>query len=161
METTQPGSTHEELPGRLRRCIDAIRARGCKITPQRRAILELFCQAPLHLTAPQIHARLEDAEPGLSRATVYNNLELFERLGLLRRVLSEDGQTYYDNNLEAHHHAVCRRCGEIFDVHIPASAIEALITSSELIDGADGAQAFSLEGARIWLSGSCPGCDQG
>lgn len=137
--------------------LDKLKARGFKLTPQRRAMLTLFAQAPEHLTPQAIYERMELFEPGLSRATVYNNIEVFLEVGLLRRVLAESGQTYYDPNTDPHHHACCRRCGKIYDVELPERSSQDFLSALRL-DGKPlkGAQA---EGLSLWISCLCPeGC---
>ena len=134
-----------------------LRERGCKMTPQRRAMLELFFRADAHLSAPQVLEMLEDIEPGLSRATVYNNLDLFEQEGLLSKVTCEQtGQSYFERTKEPHHHAVCESCGAIFDVPIPHDVLDALVEAA----GRSLANVARVGGASVWFKGVCRECNK-
>lgn len=135
---------------------ERLREAGLKLTPQRATILELLADHGGHVTPQQIVSRLDGADAGLSQATVYNTLELFESLDLLRRMTTEDGQAYFDVNTEPHHHAICQSCGEIFDLRVPVKLLEALMTEASSYDEAD--QGFSIEVATLWFRGTCGGC---
>jgi Fur family iron response transcriptional regulator len=52
----------------------------------------------------------------LSRATVYNTLNLFVEKGLLRQLVLSEGSVVFDPNLERHHHFVDEATGRIEDV---------------------------------------------
>jgi Fe2+ or Zn2+ uptake regulation protein len=52
----------------------------------------------------------------LSRATVYNTLNLFVEKGLLRELVLAEGKSVFDPNVEAHHHFIDDRTGAIYDV---------------------------------------------
>ncbi|MFW5966820.1 MAG: Fur family transcriptional regulator [Persicimonas sp.] len=138
--------------------LERLRARGCRLTPQRRAILAIFGNEPQHLTPQQVYDRLEDSVPSLSLATVYNTLELFEEVDLVKRVVADDGQTYFDSTLQPHHHAVCSECGEIFDVCIESDSLDRLMKSSRSLHEADDGGQFRVEKAEIWLRGICADC---
>ena len=141
-------------------CLERLREEGLKLTSQRRAIIELFIERPTHMTAQEVYGLLEDAEPGLSRATVYNNLDVFTQLGLLNRLVSQDGQTYFDPNLSVHHHARCAHCGEIFDVHVAPERLDALLSSVRLTPHTPGGttRTIACQRASIWLDVCCAGC---
>lgn len=136
--------------------LERLRQAGFRLTPQRKAILQIFQGEPEHLTPQQIFGRLEPSVPSLSLATVYNTLELFEDVGLVSRVNANDGQTYFDPTTEPHHHAICDECGEIFDVHLDAEPLERLISSTRTLhsDDAD----FVVSQATVWLRGVCTVC---
>ena len=140
----------------MKSALETLRDRGCKMTSQRRSMIDLFSHADEHLTAPEVFARLsEGGEANLSRATVYNNLDLFAQEGLLSRIVCErSGQTYYERTKEPHHHAVCSECGAIFDVPLPEALLAAMqdAASSSLGPGVD------VSGVRIWFDGHCTAC---
>src|SRR5919206_302339 len=100
---------------------EALRARGQRVTLPRLMVHRFVARAPQHVTADDIHAEL----PSLSFATIYSTLELLEELGLVRRVSTFGGSAVYDSRTEAHDHAICRICGQMFDLdasEIPPSA---------------------------------------
>ncbi len=138
--------------------LELLRISGARLTSQRIAMLELFAHHSSHLTAQQVFEFLTENEPTLSRATVYNNLDLFEKFDILARYQSDNGDVYYDANTHPHHHMICTGCGTLHDVLIPQAAMDALLNSSVLCSP-DGAHAStSLSAASIWFKGVCQGC---
>src|SRR5688572_32585212 len=61
-----------------------LEARGIQATSQRMRIAELLFARDQHLTAEQIIATLAGQGTRVSKATVYNTLNLFAEKGLLR-----------------------------------------------------------------------------
>jgi Fe2+ or Zn2+ uptake regulation protein len=133
---------------------DALEARGHRVTPQRRAILEFLQSERCHKTPQDIFGALESRVSSLSLATVYNTLELFHDIGLLRKFTDQQGQTYFDPNLEPHHHAICDDCGEIFDCRVSPETVENLVSSSKLA----GEGGFDVQETTIWFKGACAEC---
>ena len=93
-----------------------LRANGCSVTGPRRAIVRALHGNPRHPTAAQLHAEVAGAWPGISRATVYNTLTLLAGLGVVRPLRQAGADTRFDPNIEAHHHRLCPKCGELADV---------------------------------------------
>jgi Fur family iron response transcriptional regulator len=54
--------------------------------------------------------------PQVSRATVYNTLNLFVETGLLRQFVLTEGRVVFDPRIENHHHFIDEDSGEIHDV---------------------------------------------
>lgn len=135
---------------------EALRTAGFKLTPQRRAILELFAGERGHWTAPAAFAALSGTRgASLSQATVYNTLETLSELGILSRFTRADGVTMFDRNTKPHHHAVCSECGVVVDVEPPPSTLERVQRSLCSCFAAD---RFSVESTDIWLTGTCGRC---
>lgn len=88
------------------------------MTAQRRIIAEVFTGEHIHLTAEDVLQSARQVLPEVSRATVYNALNVFIALGELLELSHADGKKRYDPNvLERHHHLVCVDCNQILDVH--------------------------------------------
>src|ERR1700755_2288404 len=98
----------------------ALRRRGLRVTPQRRAILEALRPAE-PLSADDVHARASAAVPGVSRGTVYATLAELAELGLIAAFGSPD-RVRYETTTAPHQHFRCRQCGRVFDVGAPAPA---------------------------------------
>lgn len=96
--------------------IDTLRKRGIQPTTQRLEIARCVLDAQDHPTADQVLARVQVAFPTISRATVYNTLNLLADEGLLRRRTLREGVTVFDPVLERHHHLIDIDSGEIHDV---------------------------------------------
>jgi Fur family peroxide stress response transcriptional regulator len=131
----------------------ACRDRGVRVTAQRLAVYRVLAEDASHPTAEQVYARLRPGIPSLSPATVYRVLESLEREGLIRRVSSTDGVGRFDANLDAHQHVVCRRCGRMTDLDVPA--LGALQVDAKAVPG------FVVEGLDIRILGRCATCRPG
>lgn len=139
--------------------LERLKQSGSKLTSQRLAMLDLFSQAPIHMTAQQVLNELTSDEPTLSRATVYNNLELFESLHIIVKHQSSDGTIYYDSNTSSHHHMSCMQCGAIQDVHVPADLLAQLTSRSALLHSPESPQSNPLSDVvSIWFKGVCEHC---
>jgi Fur family iron response transcriptional regulator len=85
--------------------IEQLKAAGLRPTRQRLALAKLlFDQGNRHLTAEMLHSEAGAAKVRVSLATVYNTLHQFTAAGLLREVVVEAGRSYFDTNVEEHHH---------------------------------------------------------
>ena len=105
-------------------------------TPQRnskkrQAIYDAVCASREHPSAEMVYGWLKPDIPDLSLGTVYRNLNLLTRQGMLIRVGHVEGQERYDGCTQPHAHFVCTRCGAVLDVpDLPApdlSRVEALL----------------------------------
>lgn len=95
--------------------------KGFKMTEQRMAILDIFSKYKgEHFTSEEIYNLVCQSNPGIGLATVYRTLSLLEKMGLLNRIVLEDGFMRYElNNQEEehlHHHLICTICGSITEV---------------------------------------------
>ena len=73
-------------------------------TPQRLSIAQILFSGPRHLSAEQVIVELRQSGQQASKATVYNTLGLFSKLGLVREVIADPGWVFYDSNASAHQH---------------------------------------------------------
>lgn len=103
----------------LRRLKDA----GLRPTRQRLALGKLLFDAgDRHVTAEQLHGEATSQGIKVSLATVYNTLNQFTDTGLLREVVVSPGRSYFDTNIDEHHHFFYEEDGALKD--IPHNAIE-------------------------------------
>jgi Fe2+ or Zn2+ uptake regulation protein len=100
---------------------ELLRAHGCTLTAQRRALLRHLHGNVDHPSAGEIFDAVTRDFPITSRATVYNTLALLEEVGAVRTVCGHAGETRYDPNLAPHHHLICTVCGRLEDV--PAESV--------------------------------------
>lgn len=95
-----------------------LREKGVVPTVQRVAIWEYLMSCSGHPTAEEIYEVLSIDFPSLSRATVYNTLELLWKLGEIQQLTIVDRRTHYDPNPNPHHHFYCWRCGRLLDIEV-------------------------------------------
>ena len=99
--------------------IKQLKQENIRITPQRVAILEFLASHASHPTAEEIYRAIEVHFPGISVATVYNNLRLFTEIGFVKEMNYGDASSRFDFKTEPHYHAICQRCGKISDFYYP------------------------------------------
>lgn len=83
---------------------DRLRACGIQPTAQRLQIASLLLGAPQHLTADQILANLRGTGARVSKATVYNTLNLFAARGVIRQLAVDGDRAWFDSNTSPHFH---------------------------------------------------------
>jgi Fe2+/Zn2+ uptake regulation proteins len=94
--------------------------RGWRMTPQRETILETFQNLPKgeHLSAEDLREMLMGEGEQVSLSTIYRNLKLMARMGILRELELAEGQKRYEINQPAphhHHHLICVRCNKTIE----------------------------------------------
>ena len=77
---------------------------GIRPTGQRVRIASLLLSAPQHLSAEQILESLRGTGARVSKATVYNTLNLFAERGLIRQLSVDGSRAWFDSNVDAHYH---------------------------------------------------------
>lgn len=89
---------------------------GILPTPQRVEIAEILLSRPQHLSADQIIERLRVAGSRVSKATVYNTLNLFGERGIVKEVMVDPVRKFYDSTTRPHHHFYNIDTGELRDI---------------------------------------------
>src|SRR5688500_3468713 len=103
--------------------LELLRQHEIPPTSQRMAVARYVLSTQDHPSAEQVWAKVRQAHPAkLSRATVYNTLNLFVSKGLLRALVLAEGRTVFDPKLGPHHHFIESDTGTIHDV--PWDAVE-------------------------------------
>ena len=123
-----------------------------KYSKQRELILQALKDNPVHPTADCLYSCLKDANPELSLATVYRNLNLLADNGIINRVSGLDGSAHFDHNTHKHYHFICSKCNKVYDVPYDiAPDLEAKTTA---------ATGLKTESADVVLHGICPDCQK-
>jgi Fur family ferric uptake transcriptional regulator len=132
---------------------ERLRARGLRLTAQRQAVLSAVT-AMEHATPESIGARLrEEAGPDGAvpdTSTVYRNLELLERLGLVWHTHLGKGSPVYHVAEHPHLHVVCSSCGEVTSVDPGILDVAAERLGAE--------HGFTVDVGHVALSGTCRAC---
>lgn len=89
---------------------------GIQPTPQRIEIARILLDRPQHLSAEHIIDKLRRARSAVSKATVYNSLNLFAARGLVKEVMVDPVRKFYDSTTHAHHHFYNVDSGELSDI---------------------------------------------
>ena len=112
---------------------------GILSTPQRLEVAEILLEKPQHMSADQIIDRLREAGSSVSKATVYNTLNLFGERGIVREVMVDPVRKFYDSTTHPHHHFYNVDTGELRD--IPDDQVR----FSELPELPEGTESESIE----------------
>jgi len=90
--------------------------RGLRITEQRRVIARVLSESTDHPDVEKLHERAATIDPGISIATVYRTVRLFEEAGILDRHDFGDGRARYEAAPEAHHdHMIDVESGKVIE----------------------------------------------
>ncbi|MCC6827100.1 MAG: transcriptional repressor [Novosphingobium sp.] len=90
--------------------------RGLRITEQRRVIAKVLSESTDHPDVEKLHERAARIDPGISIATVYRTVRLFEEAGILDRHDFGDGRARYEAAPEAHHdHMIDVESGKVIE----------------------------------------------
>lgn len=124
-----------------------LEARSYRVTPSRRAVIASVLAQKEHFTADDLVTRCRDA----GRATVFRTIRLLTDLGVVCRVLFEDGSMrYLVSQRGHHHHVVCTGCGHVEDLD-QCAIKDALRDLSETTG-------YEVEGHWLELYGRCAKC---
>ena len=122
-----------------------------RLTPQRRAVLNVVAESDDHPTAGQVLDRVRERVEGVGAATVYRTLALLVESGQVAELRLGEGQALrYDQNVHRHDHLVCTACGQVQDTHVQLDA-DALAELSEKMS-------FIVAGYDVQLHGRCARC---
>ncbi|MBL8986318.1 MAG: Fur family transcriptional regulator [Gemmatimonadales bacterium] len=125
--------------------------RGLRLTPQREVLIRVLSEAMGHPTADELVRQVREVLPTVSHATVYRNLQELVREGLLRTLDMAGAAVQFEINPDEHHHFVCRKCGQVWDVYL--SAVDVRVNRRRTaIDG------FRIDRREVQLHGVCAAC---
>jgi Fe2+ or Zn2+ uptake regulation protein len=130
-----------------------LRHRGHRVTPQRLVIHDALRALDRHATAEEVLAAVSERLPNVSAPTVYATLELFEELGLVRRIRLGPGAALYDPRPDRHDHLVCSSCGRVEDIDGGVDTAGAVRSARR--------RGFRPERAEVLVSGLCASCARG
>jgi Fur family ferric uptake transcriptional regulator/Fur family peroxide stress response transcriptional regulator len=122
-----------------------------RLTPQRRAVLDVLRSCADHPTASDVLDRVRKRNPGIGAATVYRSLALLVEAGeALELNLGDGASARYDGNTSHHDHVVCVDCGRAIDIprHSPTPNVSGLSRRT----------GFSITGYDLQFHGRCPDC---
>lgn len=92
-----------------------------RITPERFEVLDVALEHQGHFGADDLFIQLKNLKSKVSRATVYNTLELLAQCDLLSKRNFGDNLTRYESNYkrQTHDHLICVDCGKIVEFTDP------------------------------------------
>jgi Fur family transcriptional regulator, ferric uptake regulator len=132
-------------------------------TVPREEIFNLLIQSQQHLSAKELYATLNPANPAIGLTTVYRTLDLLDRAGLVRRVHTGDGQVRFEykrgRESDHHHHLICSGCGKILNYRdFEKEELELVRKTEDILARKYG---FLIRDHNIEFLGLCPDCRPG
>lgn len=96
---------------------EKLRSAGLRTTKQRILLAHLlFGAGNRHITAEILFDEASRSGLRVSQATIYNTLNQFHKAGLLHEVIIDQGRSYFDTNLEEHHHFYVENEARLIDI---------------------------------------------
>jgi Fur family ferric uptake transcriptional regulator len=93
-------------------CVD----KGMRMTEQRRVIARALAASNDHPDVEELHRRAVELDAGISIATVYRTVRLFEEAGILERHDFRDGRSRYEETPETHlDHLIDLKTGKVVE----------------------------------------------
>lgn len=123
----------------------ALESAGHQVTEQRRLIVRRCLAHGGHFTAEDLFEQKGDGT--LSRATVYNTLQVLVDVGFLRKLDDMGSASVYEAESRAHPHGRCRSCGRLIDLPVD---LEREVDRWDV--------SFEVESVRMTLEGLCRDC---
>ncbi len=138
---------------RLEQMTKVLREQGCRLTPQRLALLKILAQTATHLNIEQIFERLKVDFPTTSLSTIYKTLSLLKDMGeILELNFPSIGSRYDGNQPYPHPHVVCTKCGQILDPEFLAMADLTRVMAQQT--------GYEITHHQLNFFGLCPKCQE-
>jgi Fur family ferric uptake transcriptional regulator/Fur family peroxide stress response transcriptional regulator len=122
-----------------------------RLTPQRRAVLDVVAASHDHPTAADVLQRVRAVVPEVGAATVYRTLSLLVESGQVAELrLGHGNPTRYDREVHRHGHLLCEGCGTVVDVRVDVSP--------QLIEETARPYGFEVSTYDLRVLGRCAAC---
>lgn len=122
-------------------------------TVQKTIILNAVRSMCCHSTAEEIYENITKQYPGISKSTVYRNLNQLADDGVILKVEVANAPDRFDSKNYNHSHMKCLGCGRVFDFETDS------VISELPVDGEE-AKGFKITGYELVFSGYCIECSE-
>lgn len=96
--------------------ISRCEAKGLRMTGQRRVVAQVLEDSEDHPDVEELYTRASAIDSGISIATVYRTVKLFEEAGILDKLEFGDGRARYEDAERDHHdHLIDLNSGEVIE----------------------------------------------
>ena len=136
-----------------KRIVAILKQEGYKLTPQRRAVLNVIACSEDHLTPAAIFDKVRQERHDIGLVTIYRTLDILNELGLICEVHSGgNGRSYLIRRpLGHHHHLICSDCGKVVDfTGCDLSKLEQRLSDET---------GFEIESHILEFAGRCQNCN--
>ena len=130
--------------------VAALRQRGLRMTPQRRAIVGEIMLSQGHISPTALARKVQADMPGVNASTIYRTLSLLEEMGVLAHTHLESGAEYHRAEDAGHVHLTCSNCGDEDDL--------SLEEAGELVRLIERHHGFEPDLTHFAIGGLCAHC---
>ena len=123
-----------------------------RLTRQRKVIIDCLRSLKTHPTADDIYPPLKKIVPTMSLGSLYRNLDVLTREGMITRLDMFGDSKRYDGNTEEHLHFQCVKCGAVSDYE-SEKACEIRNSILSLLRSEP-----TIHSVSVHLKGVCPKC---
>jgi Fur family transcriptional regulator, ferric uptake regulator len=131
-------------------CLETLRRKGLKLTPQRRLIIDIIHEAHEHISAEEIIGYVQRRFTGVNKSTIYRTLDVLELAGCVYKTEAKGHSIYHHAEEGHHHHLVCSKCGKTVEC------------SENLFDPVEQSlikhYGFSADFKHLVINGLCDSC---
>ncbi len=141
----------------LTKYYEILKRGGYKITNQRKVVLEtLYAHRKAHLTVDEVYQYVRETNPEIGLATVYRNIQILNRLGIIEKISFDDKdiryEIFYEDIPIHHYHLICKQCGMVDELELDfMERYKELLETEKSFDALD---------AQIKIYGICSKCVQ-
>ena len=136
---------------RLQQIVEKLKLKKYRMTPQRKAILEVLANSKSHPSVDQVYQKVKKNFPMTSLATVYKTIGVLKEIDEVIELGFGDGSNRYDGyNPHPHPHLVCTECRKIIDPDL--SGLKDMTAELSAETG------FQIVDHRLDFYGICPDC---
>ena len=122
-----------------------------RVTSQRALLLELLRKSGGHLDADELYIRARKKNSRISLSTVYRNLQLFKKLGLIEEHHFDEEHHHYEVKSGAEHqHLLCVSCGKVVEFACPISR--------KFRENIGKQHDFEITDVEVRMTGLCSSC---
>ncbi|TWH46397.1 Fur family zinc uptake transcriptional regulator [Sporomusa sp. KB1] len=136
----------------LEKIIQKLKEKGCKITPQRRAVIQSLLNFSKFPTALEVFNDIKATNPDVGLDTIYRNLNLLVEIGIVNSInLPGKDVKVFELSIDGHHHhLVCLSCGQ-------ADCLDYCPIDEQRLQTAAGSE-FQITGHSLEIYGYCHKC---
>ena len=129
-----------------------LKSKNMRNTQERFTILDKIFSLNNHFDVETLYNMLEEDCYHVSKATIYNTIELLEECGLVIKHIYDKHQAKYEKVVSTsinHHHLLCTECGKVKEVKDPEFI--ALMNAKKYT-------AFTVNYFQLYVYGVCNNC---
>lgn len=128
----------------------ACQKQGMRVTQQRIEIFKEVAKSCAHPDAETIYESVKEKMPNVSVDTIYRTLASLEEMNMIFRVDNQLPKARFDADMTPHHHFLCIKCNEVYDIFLEPG--------EELVLPKKAEQYGTIKDVNLQIRGVCKKC---